>query len=111
MSDQTQFLEICPQLQKNRTQFMETGHIIKGIILGVSAIGKSHNSQGTPPQPSTNEAGYMAYYEICDKINQGWTEVYDEQMMSAYAYGDDQWIGYETPQSMQHRYSNITCFQ
>ena len=39
----------------------------------------------------------MAYYEICDKINNnGWTEVYDSNnMKSAYAYGDGIWCGYE----------------
>ena len=50
------------------------------------------------------EAGFMAYYEICEKISSGgWTEVYDETMKSVYAYGDDQWIGYESRQTLQHR--------
>ncbi len=52
----------------------------------------------------TKEAGFMAYYEICEKLSSGGrTEVYDETMKSVYAYGDDQRIGYESRESLQHR--------
>merc|ERR1712212_350522 len=53
--------------------------------------------------PSTREAGFLSYYEICDKINGGWTAVFDEQTQSMYAYGDGQWVGYENKQTLAHR--------
>ena len=54
-------------------------------------------SGSSPAGAFTGEDGFMAYYEICDKINNnGWTEVYDStNMKSAYAYGDGIWCGYE----------------
>ena len=69
---------------------------------GTDSIGVS--AQVGTQGPFTQEAGYMAYYEICDKISTGsWTEVYDEDMKSVYAYGEGQWFGYENRQSLQHR--------
>ena len=39
----------------------------------------------------TQSEGFMAYYEICEKLSSGgWIEVYDESIKSVYAYGDDQ---------------------
>ena len=62
-------------------------------------------SGSSPAGAFTGEAGFMAYYEICDKINNnGWTEVYDStNMKSAYAYGDGIWCGYENQDSLSQR--------
>ena len=45
----------------------------------------------------TRQAGFLAYYEICDKIkNQGWNIVKDEEgRMGPYAFNDRQWVGYD----------------
>ena len=52
----------------------------------------------------TGSAGFMAYYEICDKINKkGWTVKYNDNMKSPFVYGDGQWCGYENKQSLAHR--------
>ena len=47
--------------------------------------------------PYTSEAGFLAYYEICDMIkNQGWKVVKDQQgRMGPYAYKGRQWVGYD----------------
>ena len=62
-------------------------------------------SGSSPAGAFTGEAGFMAYYEICDKItNNGWTEVYDStNMKSAYAYGDGVWCGFENQDSLSQR--------
>ena len=45
----------------------------------------------------TRAGGFLAYYEICDRVQrQGWTVVQDgENRMGPYAYKGDQWVGYD----------------
>ncbi|KAF6212525.1 hypothetical protein GE061_013048 [Apolygus lucorum] len=45
----------------------------------------------------TRAAGFLAYYEICDRVkNRGWKVVQDdEKRMGPYAYHDNQWVGYD----------------
>ena len=72
-------------------------------------MGSADHTPGSPATgsasagPSTYESGFLAYFEICEKLNQGWTEVYDDTMKSVYAYGDGEWVGYENTQSLAHR--------
>ena len=63
---------------------------------GTYAPGGSASGAGITG-PYTGEAGYMAYYEICQKLSEGWTAVQDNDMKSMYAYSPaaNQWIGYE----------------
>lgn len=56
------------------------------------------------PGPYTREPGYLAYYEICEDIrNKGWTEVWDREGQVPYAYGGDQWVGYDNVQSIEYK--------
>merc|ERR1712062_727457 len=45
----------------------------------------------------TRAAGFLAYYEICEKVkSQGWTVVKDEEgRMGPYAYQGRNWVGYD----------------
>ena len=45
----------------------------------------------------TKAAGFLAYYEICQKVQEeGWTVVEDSQgRLGPYAYKGDQWVGYD----------------
>ncbi|GLH08614.1 Probable chitinase 10 [Gryllus bimaculatus] len=47
--------------------------------------------------PYTRAAGFLAYYEICDRVlNQGWTVVQDaERRMGPYAFKGNQWVGFD----------------
>ena len=62
---------------------------------GFTVSGNSY-TPGSPASGSgvagayTDEAGFLAYYEICQKLNNGWTEVFDEDMQSPYAYSQDE---------------------
>jgi len=82
--------------------------------MGLPAYGRGFQTSGTYPGagttgPSsqgtyTRSSGFMAYYEICEKVKSGeWTAVYDDTMKSMYAYGGGTWMGYENKQTLQHR--------
>ncbi|PNF16877.1 putative chitinase 10 [Cryptotermes secundus] len=45
----------------------------------------------------TRAAGFLAYYEICDRVkNRGWTVVQDsEKRMGPYAFHGNQWVSYD----------------
>ena len=48
----------------------------------------------------TREPGYLAYYEICEKLKSGWTSVWDDEAQVPYAYGDGDWVGYDNQRSI-----------
>ena len=50
------------------------------VTPGSAAAGPG--SQG----PHTGESGFLGYYEICQNIQSGWTEVYDDELKSMYSY-------------------------
>lgn len=44
----------------------------------------------------TRAAGFLAYYEICHNIKNGWTVVQDpKRRMGPYAYKGDQWVSFD----------------
>lgn len=58
------------------------------------------NERATGPGTAgqyTRAAGFLSFYEICEKVNQGgWTVVRDaEGRMGPYAYKDRQWVSYD----------------
>ncbi|XP_059054390.1 probable chitinase 10 [Achroia grisella] len=52
---------------------------------------------GGEPGEYTQAKGFLAYYEICDRIrHSGWQLVKDPyQRMGPYAYKDDQWVSFD----------------
>ncbi|XKL60517.1 hypothetical protein PGB90_007574 [Kerria lacca] len=51
----------------------------------------------------TRSSGFLAYYEICEKIKEEqWTVVQDAQgRRGPYAYKNDQWVGYDDAHSIK----------
>ncbi|RXG67228.1 putative chitinase 3 [Armadillidium vulgare] len=44
----------------------------------------------------TRQMGFLAYYEICNNVEQGWTVVQDPLgTMGPYAYSGNQWVSYD----------------
>ncbi|XP_071446319.1 probable chitinase 10 [Hetaerina americana] len=92
------------------------------LVVGVPFYGRSftlanatHNQPGAPiaglgkPGFYTQEAGYMAYFEICEKAEEGggWTKRVDEGG-SPYMVKGDQWIGYDNQESIANKISYVT---
>lgn len=80
------------------------------IVMGMPMYGQSfqlaqasvNGLNAAAPGPGqagayTRAAGFLAYYEICDRVlNQGWTVVQDaERRMGPYAFKGNQWVGFD----------------
>ena len=48
----------------------------------------------------TRTAGFMSYYEVCEKITKGWSKGLDEEQKVPYAFLDNQWVGYDDKESL-----------
>ncbi|KAK4872495.1 hypothetical protein RN001_014524 [Aquatica leii] len=90
--------------------YLEAGAEPNKLVLGIPTYGRSYTlfnpeaSQiGDPADgpgemgDATRENGYLAYYEICEKLkDSGWTvENPNPNAMGPYAYKDNQWVGYD----------------
>ncbi|XP_061195456.1 probable chitinase 10 [Saccostrea echinata] len=51
----------------------------------------------------TREAGFLAYYEICEMLKSGGTRHWIPEMEVPYVVKGDQWIGYDDPQSLKYK--------
>ncbi|OWF51744.1 chitinase 3 [Mizuhopecten yessoensis] len=64
------------------------------VAMGSAVIGAG--TKGT----YTDEAGYLGYFEICDRIeNGGWTKIWHNEHQVPYAYSGSQWVGFDDVQS------------
>ncbi|XP_068275372.1 acidic mammalian chitinase-like [Nyctibius grandis] len=52
-----------------------------------------------PAGPYTQEAGSLAYFEICTLLNSGATQVWDAPQDVPYAYKGSEWVGYDNIKS------------
>ena len=60
-----------------------------------------NDGAGTPGK-FTREKGFLSYYEICTKIlKDGWTKKWSDEQKVPYAYGDNEWVGYEDVNSLR----------
>ncbi|XP_051890435.1 acidic mammalian chitinase-like isoform X2 [Pristis pectinata] len=64
-----------------------------------TAVGAPSVGQG-PEGHYTQEAGFMAYFEICLFLN-GATQKWDGPQMVPYAYKGRDWVGYDDPKSYE----------
>nr|AWU67166.1 putative chitinase [Crangon crangon] len=64
---------------------------------------------GGKPGPYTEAIGTLAYFEICSMMmnDSAWIQSYDNEGLVPYTYKDDQWVGYEDPDSLDIKMSYI----
>jgi len=66
-------------------------------------LGNNGLYSGSPGQ-CTKEGGYLAYYEICDRLrNKAWQEVWLTEGAVPYAHGDGDWVGYDNLDSIHYK--------
>lgn len=85
------------------------------IVLGMGTYGRSftlaeanQHGLGAPTYgggnsgPYTNQMGMLGYNEIVEKLRDGeLTVVWNEEQQVPYAYGGNQWVGYDDPKSIK----------
>ena len=88
--------------------WMQKGASAKKLIMGMPLYGQSFtlssasvNGLNAPALSAgqagafTRQPGFLAYYEICDKIkNEDWT-VSHQTEMGPYAFKGNQWVSYD----------------
>ncbi|XP_006823336.2 acidic mammalian chitinase-like [Saccoglossus kowalevskii] len=77
------------------------------LIVGMPTYGRhfklssSNTGMGAPASgpgtagPYTGEAGFLAYYEICQLVENGATRYWDTEQSVPYAVNGNEWIGYD----------------
>ncbi|KAJ8898044.1 hypothetical protein PR048_003404 [Dryococelus australis] len=51
----------------------------------------------------TKEGGFLAYYEICEMLQNGASYVWDDEMKVPYAIQGDQWVGFDDERSIRNK--------
>ncbi|XP_017081494.2 probable chitinase 10, partial [Drosophila eugracilis] len=92
--------------------WIEKGAPARKLVMGMPLYGQSFTLENASnsglnakaPSPGqagefTKAAGFLAYYEICERVNhQGWEVVQDELgRMGPYAHKGTQWVSYDDP--------------
>ena len=86
------------------------------LVMGLAFFGRSFtlkdpalNEPGDPengtgiPGEVSNSPGNLFYVEICGRLQQGWTRVYDNETKTPYAYSENHLVGYDDTESVLHK--------
>uniref|UniRef100_A0A6G1SIN4 Putative chitinase 3 n=1 Tax=Aceria tosichella TaxID=561515 RepID=A0A6G1SIN4_9ACAR len=86
------------------------------LVIGLATYGRSftlaNNQQYGMNAPTTGggkageftrEAGFLAFYEICDMLKQGASYHWDEEQAVPYAVHGDQWVGFDDELSIRNK--------
>lgn len=90
------------------------------IVLGIATYGRtftlassaSHDigapaTRGGEKQIFTDEFGFAAYYEICQKARHGMTVNKNNIVMASYGYQGNYWVGYDDVTSIKYKVKTL----
>lgn len=60
-------------------------------------------SDGGKAGDYTKEGGFLAYYEVCEKLQNGGVYVWDEEMKVPYMVDGDQWVGFDDERAIRNK--------
>lgn len=97
--------------------WLEHGAPATKINLGMAFYGRSftlrsasENGVGAPTSgpgqggPYTYESGFLGYNEICEKLSvDKWNQCWDSNQRVPFAYGGNQWVGYDNVESLSSK--------
>jgi len=111
---------VIPTVPDSLTAWLEGGMPPSKIALGIATYGRtftlantSNIGLGAPDNGPglagryTRAQGFLSYYEICAE---NWTTMTTWEASKAgapYASKGNQWVGYETPESVQHKVKQL----
>jgi chitinase len=96
-------------------QWIKLGAPKEKLLIGMPTYGRSFTLNdpekfdiGSPAKSGgssgkyTGEAGFLAYYEICDFLGEdNTTLVWDNEQMVPFAYKGNQWVGFDDERSFK----------
>ncbi len=104
-------------------KWLDSGAPKEKILLGLAAYGRSYTiadssktNLGAPAKEGgaegkyTRTIGFLSYYEICEKISQGWSVARTEEQKVPYAYSGLQWVGYDDQESLGKKVEMLNEF-
>jgi chitinase len=85
------------------------------LVLGLGTYGRAFRLKGSfknkPGSTAVSagtkgkysrEAGFLTYYEICEKIEtEGWEVKWDKEAMAPYAHKGRDWVGFDNEKSLE----------
>ncbi|XP_044731929.1 chitotriosidase-1 [Chrysoperla carnea] len=86
------------------------------LVIGMATYGRSFTlsntdrfrvnspaSGGGKAGEYTKEAGFLAYYEICEMLRNGASYIWDDEMKVPYLVHGDQWVGFDDERSIRNK--------
>jgi len=96
--------------------WVDAGCPAEKLIIGMALYGRAftldnaaNNGVGAPasnpgaPGTYTREGGFLSYYEVCDLKTAGATSKFIDEQRVPYAHLDDQWVGYDSTDSLREK--------
>ena len=94
--------------------WLEKGAPKEKLILGMptyartfTLVSPEKNTPGSPAKGTgsagrfTREAGFLSFYEICEKMKRNWTRKYDNEQKVPYIYKKREWVSYDDMNSIR----------
>ncbi|XP_003747412.1 acidic mammalian chitinase [Galendromus occidentalis] len=103
-------------VEQGMQNWLDAGAPREKLIMGLAFYGRSfkladpsNKLQGAlsggsgTSGPVSQQDGTLFYFEICKKLREGWTRVFDDDTKTPRAFSGDQWVGYDDTEGIRHK--------